>query len=91
MIEAANLSREILKAFPVKEVKEIMKEEEDLIKEWNVQEEMNTDNTSNLPKKMNLISHTRQELFPIKLRHIADGVKMAIRESSRWQPEQAKR
>ena len=51
VIEAANLSREILKAFPVKEVKEIMKEEEDLIKEWNVQEEMNTDNTSNLPKK----------------------------------------
>ena len=51
VIEAANLSREIVKAFPVKEVKEIMKEEEDLIKGWDVQEKMNTDNTSNLPKK----------------------------------------
>ena len=51
VIEAANLSREIVKAFPVKEVKEIMKEEEDLIKGWDVQEKMNNDNTSNLPKK----------------------------------------
>lgn len=49
VIEATNLSREIVKAFPAKDVKEIMKEEEELIKEWDVQEKKNTDNTSNLP------------------------------------------